>query len=283
MRNFKKIVCLGTFLLGQSLAGANAGSLINLNPLSNDQTGAVIKQLFRSYISARPGIKVLAGAHDLNNDGVAELVARFEHSSSCKQGYKSCRTVILRHVPQGWRFVLDRFSKTIEIHRIQHQSYASLKTDDVTWYWEGKSYKPMVTGRGSEVKFEKIDSAKSQSLSAAFGVGARKLNKKDPISLSIADLPQSSGRIKILLAKGDGVCGKLNGCPIRIIHRSEDNRWKTILSSSTFGKVQVSETLRNGLPDLTLETKQGYITLGWSGNGFGIVDRAEAVKPRRRR
>lgn len=270
----KKTLAAAAFLASATVASA---SPVAFSDSPYDPARGVINVVFAGYMANLTGVSVQSAVVDLDGDRNGEIVARFVHSSACRAGNKSCRTVILRHMGGDWKIVVDRFADTIDVGKGYRDVPAPIKVDGKTWDWDGQRYLPDIEELGTASDFTPVSQASRQSIGDAFG-GANKLAAKGhkvTFSYTQAGLSQAND-LMLVKMEGSVVCGKLNGCPIRVLKKDGDS-WKTVLSSATTGKVLVTKLSRQGYSDILLETKDGALQLGWTGSGYAVADRIEGA------
>lgn len=238
----------------------------------------VVDVVFANYLPALTGAQVASGLTDLDSDGKAEVVARFVHSSSCREGMKSCRTVVLRHMRGDWRIVIDRFARTLEVAGSGYKYVPSpVVIDGDAWEWNGDRYLPDVSSMGEAVEFSPVPARSAAAYAAAFGERAARLSEGFGVTYSYSkDGYSSAGDVMVVKMEGDVACGEIAGCPVRVMRKAGE-AWKTVLAAATTGEVRLSKTVRDGYRDLLIETKDGALQYGWTGSGYAVADRIEGV------
>ncbi|MCV9963769.1 hypothetical protein OIU34_17985 [Pararhizobium sp. BT-229] len=241
------------------------------------QARSVINVVFGNYIRGLTGVQVQSAVVDLDGDNKGEIVARFVHSSACRDGTKACRTVVLRHMGGDWKIVLDRFADALDVSKGYRDVPAPIKVDATEWSWDGGRYLPKVDTLGSAMTFKPVTDKARESISKAFGQPAKLSAAGIPVTYSYTQEGLSKGNdLMLVKMEGSVVCGKLNGCPVRVL-KKEGDAWRPVLSSSTTGKVLTSKMTRQGYRDILLETKDGALQMGWTGSAYAVADRIEGT------
>lgn len=238
---------------------------------------AVINVVFGNYLAGLTGVQVQSAVVDLDGDEKGEIVARFVHSSACKDGTKGCRTVVLRHMGGTWKIILDRFSDKLDVSKGYRDVPAPIKVDSTDWAWDGGRYLPDVGTLGTESSFKPVTTAARSSVASAFGQAGKLDAAGIPVSYSFTQEGLSKGNdLMLVKMEGAAVCGKLNGCPVRVL-KKEGDAWRPVMSSSTTGKVLVAKTSRQGYRDILLQTKDGALQMGWTGSAYAVAERIEGT------
>jgi len=254
---------------------------VTLDPSPDAQGRAVVNSVFRDYLAQRVGIQVETGIVDVEADGVAEIVARFVHSESCREKGKQCRTVVLRHGPdKKWGIILDRPADRIEVPKAPAEwLFTEITVDGGRWKWNGKAYGPVLDGVGTKVVFAPVPKEMTGAIAVAFGQGAAKLaaSPDSDVSFEFAR-PKASAQGEQLLVRMNGkvACGEAVGCPVRLLDREGDT-WRPVLSGWSLGNIEISRVSRGGRNDILLGTGKGYVVVGWSGTSYGLADVVEAT------
>lgn len=262
--------------------GAHAALALDpvaLDPSPDASARRVVNVVFAEYLAARPGVQVETALVDLDNDGTAEVVARFVHTSSCKEGMEECRTVVLRYDRRAWGIVLDRPSKGFETEKHDRRVPGAVRVGGVDWRWGANRYEPVGDSLGRPVGFKAVSGEHAPAYAAAFGEGAVKLAQgSHGVRFSTSEESLSSDAETMIVRMDGGVaCGDSTGCPLRVLRKGEDG-WSTVLSASSKGPVSVSDTVRGGYRDLVIGTPAGYVVMGWNGSAYSTADRVEAVE-----
>jgi hypothetical protein len=241
------------------------------------QARSVINVVFGNYMRSLTGVQVQSGVVDLDGDGKGEIVARFVHSSACRDGTKACRTVVLRHMGGDWKIILDRFADALDVGSGYRDVPAPIKVDATAWKWDGSRYRPEVATLGNALTFKPVTDKARDSVSKAFGQASKLSAAGIPVTYSYTQEGLSKGNdLMLVKMEGSVVCGKLNGCPVRIL-KKEGEAWRPVLSSATTGKVLTSKMSRQGYHDILLETKDGALQMGWTGSAYAVADRIEGT------
>ncbi|MDW9478764.1 hypothetical protein GOB57_08605 [Sinorhizobium meliloti] len=270
----KLALALAAFLA--TAASVSAGP-VALSDSPYAQARPVVNVVFGNYMRSLTGVQVQSAVVDLDGDGKGEVVARFVHSSACRDGTKACRTVVLRHMGGDWKIVLDRFADALDVSTGYRDVPAPIKADRTEWTWDGSRYLPKVDSLGSAVTFRPVTDKARNSISKAFGQPAKLSAAGIKVSYSYAQEGLSKGNdLMLVKMEGSVVCGKLNGCPVRVL-KKEGDTWRPVLASATTGKVLTSKMTRQGYRDILLETKDGALQMGWTGSGYAVADRIEGT------
>jgi hypothetical protein len=241
------------------------------------QARSVINVVFGNYMQSLTGVKVESAVVDLDGDSKGEIVARFVHSSACRDAAKACRTVVLRHMGGDWKIILDRFADTLDVSKGYRDVPAPIKVDATEWSWDGGRYLPKVDTLGSELSFKPVTAKARDSIGRAFGQPAKLDAAGMKISYSYTQDGLSKGNdLMLVKMEGSVVCGKFSGCPVRVL-KKEGDAWRPVLSSATTGKVLTSKMSRQGYRDILIETKDGALQMGWTGSAYAVADRIEGT------
>lgn len=239
---------------------------------------SVVNVVFANYISGLTGVQIRTGLVDVDNDGVAEVFAEFIHSGSCKADMKTCRTVVLKHDANNWNIVLDRFAKNVDFSEAAYKYIpADVKVDGQTWKWEASRYLPVVSSLGDATDFKPADKQTSNVLAPVFGADVAKINDGFGVSYSMATKDFSKdGDIMVVEMKGNVVCGKLSGCPVRVLKQTA-GKWTPVFSAATTGDIRIAKTTRDGYRDIVFQTRDGAFQAGWNGKTYSVAERIEGV------
>ena len=241
------------------------------------QARSVINVVFGNYMRSLTGVQVQSAVVDLDGDNKGEIVARFVHSSACRDGTKACRTVVLRHMGGDWRIILDRFADKLDVSNGYRDVPAPIKVDATEWSWDGGRYLPKVDTLGSSLTFKPVTDKARDSVAKAFGHPAKLDAAGIKVSYSYSQEGLSKGNdLMLVKMEGSVVCGKFNGCPVRVL-KKEGDAWRPVMSSATTGKVLTSKMTRQGYRDILLETKDGALQMGWTGSAYAVADRIEGT------
>ncbi|MBY3433163.1 hypothetical protein HFN89_03070 [Rhizobium laguerreae] len=270
----KPALALAAFFATASQASATP---VVLSDSPYAQARSVVNVVFGNYMRGLTGVRIQSGVVDLDGDGKGEVVARFVHSSSCRDGSKACRTVVLRHMGGDWKIVLDRFADALDVSQGYRDVPAPIKVDATDWTWDGSRYRPDVTTLGTSLSFKPVTDKARESVAQAFGQASKLAAAGIPVTYSYTQEGLSKGNdLMLVKMEGSVVCGKLNGCPVRIL-KKEGETWRPVLASATTGKVLTSKMSRQGYHDILLETKDGALQMGWTGSAYAVADRIEGT------
>jgi hypothetical protein len=280
----KKTLLSLALLTGLSSA-ADAAAPLSFDSSPNSDARRIVNVLFSSYIQDRTGIQIQTATTDLDGDRVGEIIVRFVHTASCLPGMKACRTAVVRYDQiKGWQVVLDRVAEKISILPGSSRTPAPIKTDTVTWNWSFPAYRPDFSTLGKEISLSAMPDSVVQQVAPAFGPGAAKLAAAhQDVSFNYAEPVLGEGKKAILVRmSGTGVCGALNGCPLRMLVKNGAS-WSPVLQASVDSKVALGAASRDGYRDIVVATKNGAVVLGWNGKSYAVVDRLEASIEEKRR
>lgn len=259
-----------------------SASALTLSPSPDAQGRSVVNAVFRDYIAQRVGIQVETAVTDVEADGIAEIVARFVHSGSCRDKSSQCRTVVIRYGDdKKWGIILDRPADKIEVEKPAGTwLFTDILVDGVRWKWNGASYAPTPGSLGTKVDLSPVPKETAGVIASAFGPGAVKLVASGAPGAGVSfeyarPKVAASGEHLLVMMKGDVSCGDISGCPVRLLEK-DGNAWRPILSASSLGDVEVSRVTRSGRNDIVLRTEKGFVILGWGGSSYGIADVVEA-------
>lgn len=269
----KRYLIAAALLLSTSVHAAP----LSLDPNPASQARSVVNVVFAPYLATRVGASVETAVVDLDKNGVGEIVARFVHSSSCGEGMKSCRTVVLRHDGNAWKIVFDHSAASVEVLSGSSGVPAPIRADRITWSWQFPTYAPAADGVGEALAFSTAASELSRSLAPAFGEGAVKLAAVGgDYRFGYASAKSSDGADLIIARMtGKNICGLKTGCPVRVLQKGKDG-WSPVLSTSTKDSVYLGNTERAGYRDVVVSTEKGFTVYGWNGDKYALADRIEA-------
>lgn len=276
----KSILCsMMAVVTMTTVLACSSASAVEFDTSPSSQPRAVVNAVFRDYIGVLVGAQIETSVVDINSDGVGEIVARFVHSGSCRDGNKKCRTVMIRHNANKWGIVLDTYADKIDVPKTEKYIFSVIDVDGVKWKWNSMSYAPLMDGIGDKVVFSPVPADMAQPLATAFGPGAVKAITAGNLGISLEfNKPNISSKDEYLLVrmKGATACGDLAGCPVRLLQKV-DNAWQTVLEASSVGDVSISKITRDDHRDIVFGTKTGFVTMGWSGKYYALADTVEAV------
>jgi len=270
---------LAALALASFLAPAANAAPVAFDASPEAPARRIVNVVFAQYLQERVGASIETAVLDLDGDGTGEIAVRFVHTGSCAEGLKKCRTAVIRHDAGEWRIVLDRHAESLDFGGPSGPLPGPLAVDGVTWRWgKGFAYAPDGKGLGTEVSFQAVPAASAQSYAAAFGEGAQRLAAGGHgVRISYSTDKVADGAETMLVKMEGGVsCGEATGCPVRLL-RKDGDKWTPVLSTTTKGKLAVTDTVRAGYRDIVVETKLGYAVLGWNGNGYAVADRFEST------
>lgn len=265
-------------LLASSAAALAAPAPVAFDPSPDAAARRIVNVVFAEYLQQRVGVNVETAVIDLDSDGTGEILARFVHTGSCLADMKTCRTVVLEHRNrQGWKIVYDQPTAAVAFEKENQGVPSPLVMDGLTWKWGASRYEPDGNTLGKDVAFSDVPSASVDSYAVAFGEGARKL-AAGGYGVKFRYSGDAVGKDTLVVSmNGKVVCGDVTGCPVRILAK-DGKTWKPVLSTSSKGRIAVSDTVRGGYHDVVMQTGLGYAVYGWNGNGYSIAKRVEAVK-----
>ena len=250
---------------------------IALSDSPYEQARSVVNVVFANYIAGLTGVSIQSAVVDLDGDRNGEIVARFVHSSSCRDGNKACRTVVLRHMQGNWKIVLDRFADKIDVGSGYRDVPAPIQLDGKGWEWTASRYLPQVAALGTDLPMKELAAAAKPSIGKVFGSPEKLEAKGIPVTYTFTQEGLSTKNdIMLVKMEGDSVCGKISGCPVRVL-KKEGESWKPVMASATTGRILVSKLSRQGYNDILLETRDGALQLGWTGTGYAVADRIEGA------
>jgi len=266
---------IAALLALMALAAPASAAPVELSDSPYAPARSVINVVFGNYIAGLTGVKVESAVVNLDGDRTGEIVARFVHSSACRAGSASCRTVVIRHMGGDWKIVLDRFADALDVSTGYRDVPADVKVDKTLWTWDGTRYKPDVATLGDILTLSPVADAARGSVGKAFG-GPDKLEAagfKVGYSYTQDGLSKNND-LMLVKMDGDTVCGKVSGCPVRVL-KKEGETWRPVMSTSTTGGVIVSPMSRDGYRDIIVETRDGALQMGWTGSAYAVADRIE--------
>ncbi len=269
----RSVLALAAFLASTSAMAAP----VSLSESPYAPARSVVNVVFGGYMAGLTGVSVQSAVVDLDGDKTGDIVARFVHSAACRDGNKVCRTVVLRHMGGDWTIVLDRYADEIEVGKGYRDVPAPVKVDGKEWEWDGKRYLPIVADLGEELSLKAVSDSAKPSVGKAFGDPEKLSAAGYRVSYTFAQDGLSKNKdLMLVKMEGDMVCGKLNGCPVRVL-KQEGEKWCPVMASSTTGKVMLSRMSRQGYRDIILETKDGALQMGWTGSAYAVADRIEGA------
>lgn len=271
----RKAIAIAAFL-ATALPAAAAPVALTDSPY--DPARSVVNVVFSGYMAGLTGVTVQSAVVNLDGDRNGEIVARFVHSSSCRAANKACRTVVLRHMDGDWKIILDRFADSLDVGRGYRDVPAPITLDGKRWEWDGKRYMPEIADLGTETSMRPVAEASRVAIGKSFSDQAEKLTAKGhKVSYTYTQTGLSKANdLMLVKMEGDAVCGKLSGCPVRVLKKEGDG-WRPVMASATTGKVIVSKLSRQGYSDILLETRDGALQMGWTGTNYAVVDRIEGA------
>jgi hypothetical protein len=258
---------------------AAPASAIEYDTSSSSSSRAVVNAVFRDYIGNLVGARIETAVVDINADGVGEIVARFVHTSACRESGKKCRTVMIRHNANNWGIVLDTYSDSLDVPKTPKFVFTNIDIDGTKWKWNGAAYGPLMDGLGEKVAFSPVPAEMTQPLATAFGEGAVKAIAAGNLGIGLEfSKPALNAKSEYLLVrmKGQIACGDAAGCPVRLLQKT-GGTWQTILEAGSAGDVAISKVVRDGHRDIMFGTPKGFVTMGWSGKDYAVANALEAV------
>lgn len=273
-----RIAGLALLVTSLFVGSANAALL----PLREDQDAPekqIINVVFSNYLKEKVGGSIESGVIDLDGDGVAEVFARFVHTSSCDATLNKCRTVVLKHGTNKWKIIFDRHATSqIDVRDGVKRIPRPIEIDETVWEWSYDSYMPTAEGIGTSIAMAAVPDNALPSYASAFGGGSIKLAEAKRLKISYANTGISKNNdVIILKIDGGTACGEVAGCPVRAL-MNKDGKWVPALSASTAGNIYVAKTERGGYRDIVVPTDRGYSIYGWNGTTYVVADRIERVK-----
>lgn len=227
--------------------------------------------LMSREIGSAPGARVETAMVDMDGNGVAEVVVRITHASTCDRSRLHCRTAVFRHDGREWRRVLDAPTRTLSLGEANERGERPLLLDDdeVRTLQSG-SYRvdPKASG-ATRIRFAATSPAKAREIAALWGPGAvRLLEAKADLRVmaGTADLDGRNGGQPFYRLEGAAACG-LAGCPIRGVVR-RDGREGVILEGFATGDVWVMGSGREGVRGMVLESATGTVAYAFDGRRF---------------
>jgi len=277
MKSFLRVACITLALTAAS--AVRSASAVEFDTSPSSQSRAVVNAVFRDYIGTLVGAQIETAVVDINSDGIGEIIARFVHSSSCRDGAKKCRTVMIRHNADKWGIVLDTYADKIDVPKTEKFIFSVLDIDGLKWKWNSLSYAPLIESAGEKITFSPVPAEMMKSLGTAFGPGAVKAIEAGNLGIWLEfSKPNLGAKDEYLLVrmKGATACGDLAGCPVRLLQKI-DNAWQTILEAGAVGDVVISRISRDGHRDIVFGTKKGFVSMGWSGKYYALAETVESV------
>ena len=245
---------------------------------------SIIESVFSQYLATRPGIEVQSALIDFNHDGIGEIVARFIHPQSCFSDQLSCRTTILQHETsserQNWLVKFDSYANVLEILDQKDRGLVHIDVDGLEWKFDQSEFQLVADSNSSVLVMESVPPESVEFIVHAFGFGATALTKADQtvISYSYAFVPTlDDSQLLVLSASGAFACGKLLGCPLRLI-RKVANKWDVVLNASYRDTINIRSYHRDGMPDVSFDTPNGLTVFGWSGAQYNLVSQLEQLE-----
>lgn len=227
--------------------------------------------LMSREIGAAAGARVETAMVDMDGNGVAEVVVRITHASTCDRSRLNCRTAVFRHDGHEWRRVLDVPARTLSLGDVNAKGERPLIVDqDEVRILQSGSYRIDAKASGAtRVRFAPATGAKAREIAALWGAGAvRLLDAKADLRVlaGAADLDGKNGPQPLYRLEGAAACG-LVGCPIRAAVRKE-GREGVILEGFATGDVWVMGSGREGVRAVVLESAVGTVAYAFDGRRY---------------
>lgn len=257
---------------------ANAAP-IELREQMNSRERELVNVMFSSYLADRVGTSIQTSVVDIDGDGVGEIISRFVHTNSCNADMSRCRTTISRFSNGKWEVVFDRYAGTINDVQVGKRLPGDIVVDNMKWKWDvySKSFVPTKDDKWTPIAWQEVPTAQKANYASFFGEGAGKLvSSNQGVKIEYSTTPISKKQdVVILKMSGQSVCGAKTGCPIRLI-MNNDNKWSSILSSSTTEDVSRIITERDGHNDIVMQNSNGFVSYGWNGATYTVADRIQS-------
>ncbi|MGH0003717.1 hypothetical protein ACQU0X_26880 [Pseudovibrio ascidiaceicola] len=234
----------------------------------------IVDKYFASFLKVRTGAKVGVAVADADDDGVGEVFARFEHSSSCAKRNK-CRTVVLSHKRGKWTLVFDRYVSDLKLGEEGPTGVKSLLADGMNWNWRVGSYWPDAAPLGKDIQFSALPDKNKAGIAPAFGSGAKSLIAGKKLNVELASL-EAAKPLRLLRLSSDAGCGFTQGCSYRALSH-DGEQWGVVLSAIA-RDVQELPTKVGGYPDLLFSSTRGYYVLRWNKNKYVMADQIEVAR-----
>lgn len=227
--------------------------------------------LMSREIGAAVGARVETAMVDVDGNGVAEVVVRITHASTCDRSRLYCRTAVFRHDGREWRRVLDVPAQSLSLGDANARGERSLVVDDdEVRSLQSGSYRVDAKASGAtRVRFAAATGAKAREIAALWGPGAvRLLDAKADLQVlaGTADLDGRNGAQPVYRLEGGAACG-LVGCPIRGVVR-RDGREGVVLEGFATGDVWVMGSGRDGVRAMVLESAGGSVAYAFDGRRY---------------
>lgn len=256
---------LRTALLLASLAMSSAAlaAPIDFAPM---REGAPEEALVKSFLG--DDVKADTALVDITNDGKPEVLVRI--GDKCDE--VPCRTIVYRELPGDWKAVLDRQVSFVEVGSTGLGAVKNLEFDGMVWEWTMDDvYKMNVSRSGKKVSLQPVQGDYALPLAAMFGPNAPLLVQDEDVVLEAGEVRTvDDGDAQILVKmSGGGVCGRVYGCPIRIL-QVVDGQYQSVLEGFAGDDVVLSEVKRDGRMDVISSLpNKGYAIYAWTGSVYG--------------
>lgn len=242
--------------------------------LKDDRTSrerATAEVLMSREIGAAAGARVETAMVDMDGNGVAEVVVRITHASTCDRSRLHCRTAVFRHDGREWRRVLDVPARTLSLGDANAKGERPLVVDeDEVRTLQAGSYRIDAKASGAtRVRFAPAAGPRAREIAALWGPGAvRLLDAKADLRVlaGAADLDGRNGAQPVYRLEGAAACG-LAGCPVRGVVR-RDGREGVILEGFATGDVWVMGSGREGVRGVVLESATGTVAYAFDGRRY---------------
>lgn len=231
--------------------------------------------LVRSFVGA--DVAVETAVLDLDDNGTNEVLVR---SADCEDG-QPCRTLVYRMMVEDWAAVFDRSVTSLETGSPGLGAMKDLEADGLVWKWRSQGYRVDVASSGEQVAFSLAPADYAQPLANQFGAGAGILfgqQKATTVEVAAVDLEGAGASEVLVRLQGPGVCGRVYGCPIRLL-KVVDGQYVTLLEGFASGGVALSSVMRDGRKDIISQLPGGgFAVYGWTGDVYGESEIVKGVK-----
>lgn len=243
--------------------------------LSNGQASEIITALYADELKTMTAPAVETALIDVQDDGIAEIAARFVSGDTCSGNM--CETVIvLAGDDQQWHEVFRSMTKGIEL-KAGEKDFAEVAMEDApaTYAWNGSKYTLQATSFADAIELEEAikgsptyEAAKRdfrEKFAIAGAANSSLLVQKGEIDINSDGSPETVVRMDSAV-----LCGTLTGCPVALY---SDLSRQPLIKTSSSAAMFVTHRAYGPYKGLMVTSMRGHRVIGWNGQKFTTVDR----------